>query len=501
MLASFKNVQEARPPRSTFDLSHRRTLTCDMGQLIPTFVQEVVPGDSWKLGNEIVLRFQPMVAPMMHEVYAYIHYFFVPYRLLWDDWEQFITGGVDGEFEEPVPTWTVSGTTKRDESTLWDYLGFPTGVTLPVGYEPIDFPRRAYNFIYNEYYRDETLQTELVLDGNEDLQNRCWEKDYFTSALPWQQRGTAPAMPVSGTTNAAYTDPNLFTPATGAFNMQLSGTAADTRIYTTNSTARTNLINVLNSNVVDFSDATTFDIADLRLAFQLQRWLERNARGGVRYTEFLQMHFGVRPQDSRLQRPEYIGGFKTPIIISEVLQTSETATSPQGTMAGHGITADSQFCGRYFAQEYGLIMGIMSIMPKGQYQQGLSRQWQRRTKFDFYNPTFANLSEQAITRGEIYATAVLNDNNTIFGYQGIYDELRYVPSTVHGQMKSTYDYWHMGRIFSSAPALNSDFVKCNPTKRIFAAETEPGCIVHVGNRAIATRPMPIVATPGGFDRN
>lgn len=500
MLASFKSVQEARPSRSTFDLSHRKTLTCDMGQLIPTFVQEVVPGDSWKLGNELVLRFQPMVAPMMHEVNAYIHYFFVPYRLLWDDWEEFITGGVNGEFEEPVPVWAVTGSTKRDESTLWDYLGFPTGITLPVGYQPIDFPRRAYNFIWNEYYRDETLQTELVLDGNEDLQYRCWEKDYFTSALPWQQRGTAPAMPVTGTAPAVF---NTTAVTAGAAALQLSANtgAGDPHIYVNAAGAKTNVLNALSDNSVDFSNATTFDIADLRLAFQLQRWLERNARGGVRYTEFLQMHFGVKPQDSRLQRPEYIGGFKTPIIISEVLQTSETATSPQGTMAGHGITADSQFCGRYFAQEYGLIMGMMSIMPKGQYQQGLNRQWQRRTKYDFYNPTFANLSEQAITKGELYSTAVLAENETIFGYQGIYDELRYIPSTVHGQMKSTYDYWHMGRIFSSAPALNSDFVKCVPTKRIFAAETEPGCIVHVGNRAIATRPMPIIATPGMIDHN
>ena len=222
----------------------------------------------------------------------------------------------------------------------------------------------------------------------------------------------------------------------------------------------------------------------------------------ARYTESLQAHFGVSPRDERLQRPEYIGGSKSPVIVSEVLQTSSSdATSPQGNMAGHGVSASSTFCGKYRATEHGLIMGILSIMPRTMYQQGMDRQWLRRSRYDFYFPEFANLSEQAILNCELYATTVEATNKAIFGYQGRYDEMRTKRNMVCGQMRSTFDYWHLGRIFSSQPALNESFIQCVPDKRIFAAPSEPGFIVQFANLIKAWRPMPIQSDPGLIDHN
>lgn len=261
----------------------------------------------------------------------------------------------------------------------------------------------------------------------------------------------------------------------------------------------TNAKAFFNDNTVDLSVASTFDIADLRLAFQIQKWMERNARAGVRYTEFLKSHFGISPRDERLDRPEYIGGSKVPIIISEVLQTSSTdATTPQGNLAGHGITVSDAYCGKYLAQEYGLIIGIMSVMPRSAYSQGINRQWLRRTKYDFYFPEFANLSEQAILKAEILAKdADSTHNQDIFGYQGRYDEMRTKQSLVCGDMRSTFDYWHLGRQFNagSPPALNADFIKCVPRKDVFAVPSEPGLIVSFGNIIKAFRPLPYISNP------
>ena len=418
----YSHVGGLFPGRTAFDLSYEKKFTCDMAQLIPVMCDEVVPGDIFQIGAQAVIRFQPLVAPILHEVNMYVHYFFVPYRLLWDDWEDFISGGVNGTFTDPIPEWEPTNTTV---GSLWDFFGFPTGVD-PDGAYPIDFPRRAYNFIWNEYYRDETLQTEVLLT-NETILNRDWEKDYFTSSLPWQQRGVAPALPISGITHALWPDSKIQSSGTTLATPYVSGTTGDGKLYINNGDPDylANLRAFFASNSVDLSSASTFDIADLRLAFQIQKWMERNARAGARYTEFLRSHFGVAPRDERLQRPEYIGGCKSPVIISEVLQTSSTdATSAQGNLAGHGLTVANQYCGKYHAEEFGLIMGIMSVMPRSAYSQGIDRQWLRRTKYDFYFPEFANLSEQAIINAEIYATGVLADNQNIFGYQGRYDEMR-----------------------------------------------------------------------------
>lgn len=484
----YQHVGNANPGRSGFDLSYAKLLNCDMGQLIPVMHDECVPGDVFNIKNEMVIRMQALVAPMLHEVNAYVHYFFVPYRLLWTGWETFITGGVQGDDTSVIPRWqpTTAFTAKY---SLWDYFGFPVGANYatPYIYNPLDFPRGAYNLIYNEWYRDQTLQSVVSLT-NQVLLFRNWEKDYFTSSLPFQQRGTAPALPISGTTQA------LWPPATVSNQTIMHMDPLNDAPYNADNK------DLLENNTVDLSSATTFDVADLRLAFQIQKWLERNARAGVRYTEFLKAHFGVSPNDSRLDRPEYIGGTKQSIIVSEVMQTSSTdGTSPQGNLAGHGLSADGQAVGKYRVEEYGMIMGLLSIMPRTAYSQGIDRQWLRETRYDFYSPEFANLSEQGVLQAEIFSDGVLANDGSIFGYQGRYDEMRTKKDLYCADMRTTFDYWHLGRIFASAPALNSGFLVCNPSKRIFAVQTEPGWIVHFNNQLTASRPLPIMSNPGLID--
>ena len=502
----FNHVGSLNPSRSVFDLSYEKKFTCDMGQLVPVLCDEMVPGDFFQFGNEAVIRFQPLVAPILHEVNMYLHIFFVPYRILWDNagtdnWETFISGGVDGDETPTLPRWEPTNTA---QGSLWDYMGFPVGID-PDGAYPIDMPRRAYNLVWNEYYRDESLQTEVALT-NESILNRCWEKDYFTSSLLWQQRGTAPALPISGTTFADFTAAISGTGAwaDGRGIMVTNVAPPNTHLETAGGLYNSYALSALNKNTIDLSSATTFDIADLRLAFQIQKWMERNARAGARYTEFLRAHFGVSPRDERLQRPEYIGGSKSPIIFSEVLQTSSTdGTSPQGNLAGHGLTVSQSYCGKYHATEYGLVIGLMSVMPRTAYSQGINRQWLRRTKYDFYFPEFANLSEQAIENAEICATASSAHNIGIFGYQGRYDEMRTKDNMVCGQMRDTFDYWHLGRQFDPAtpPTLNDDFVECVPRKDIFAVPSEPGLIVSHGNIIKAIRPLPIMGEPGLIDHH
>jgi hypothetical protein len=403
----FRRVGGLHPGKSVFDLSYDKKFTCDMGQLIPVMCDEVVPGDVFQIGNEVVLRFQPLVAPVMHEVNVFCHYFFVPYRLLWDDWEDFITGGVDGNVNDGTSDQVVlplprAAGADNSLGTLWDYFGFPVGKNPPGDSSPLRFPWLAYNLVWNEYYRDETLQEELPNSAdplsdeyNQYVWYRNWEKDYFTSALPWQQRGVSPALPISGVSQAVFGD----LPVPSGLQVYWSHLSTPARFLRADTPVKPDTVPVLtpddisedpttvglrslfstsftntlkawaNANSVDLSNLATFDVADLRLAFQIQKWLERNARAGVRYTEFLRAHFGVSPRDERLQRPEYIGGSRSPVIVSEVLKTSTTdSTSAQGNMAGHGIAVNRGFAAKYRVHEYGLILGLMSVMPRSAYQ-------------------------------------------------------------------------------------------------------------------------------------
>ena len=509
----FQRVGQVSPGRSVFNLSYEKKFTCDMGQLIPIMCDEVVPGDIWHIGNQAVVRFQPLVAPIMHEISMIVHYYYVPYRLLWPTvkewsgepnervltvtgWESYITGGENGADAQSVPEWIPASTAL---GTLWDYFGFPTGVT-PTGLYPVDFPRRAYNFVWNEYYRDQDLQDEVEWT-NEDVLYTAWEKDYFTTARPWQQKGAAPSLPVSGVTYADFT--NAVTGAGSSIYVSVN-TASD--VLTTQAGANIpDLLNALNKNQVDLSHASTFDVADLRIAFQIQKWLERNARAGTRYTEFLRAHFGVSPRDDRLDRPEYIGGSRTPIIISEVLQTSEDGATPQGNLAGHGIAVSDSYCGRYRVQEFGLIIGLMKVVPRPAYQQGIDRQWIKKSKYDFYFPEFANLSEQEVYKGEICVVSGDGTHNqSLFGFQGRYNEMRFKSNQVCGQMRTIYDYWHLSRQFdatssATAPVLNDEFIKCVPRKDVFAAPSEPAMIISFGNLLKAIRPIPVQSEPGLID--
>jgi len=353
--------------------------------------------------------------------------------------------------------------------------------------------------------KDPNLEDEFdpfdLLHGNATLKQTNWDPDYFTRALPFQQRGTAPAIPVTGLSSADW--PASSIDVAGGTNAGGWNTLAgsDPILHLPNSTGESNAEAFFGSNTVDLASATTINISDLRWATQLQRWLERNARGGYRYNEFIKAHFGEDAGDDRLLRPEYIGGIRQPIIISEVLQTSETGTTPQGTLAGHGIMAGSHYVGKYHVKEYGLIMCIMSVQPRPAYQQGINRQWLRQTHYDFYHPEFANLSEQAIYRMELYANTVKNDNLTVFGYQGRYDEMRVKKNQACAQMRDTLDYWHLGRQFGSAPSLNQTFIECIPDKRIFAVQDEDGLIVNIANVIKAIRPIPVQSNPGLIDHD
>lgn len=513
---TFQKVGSLKPSRSVFDLSYSKVFDCDMGELIPVMCDEMVPGDHFTINNEMVIRLQPMLAPILHEIYITTHYYFVPYRLLWDQFEEFITGGREGDFAGNPPLLSDSHNSFNFEKrSLPDYLGFPLGdIPMTVDNAPSSFPVSAYNLIYNEYYRDENLQDEVELD-NTDILITAWTKDYFTSALPWIQRGTVPALPVQtdldGVVETAVTTTiapdgsftlggfNFGQPSAAGLSWQRSsGTAAIP--YGAAYTSGLQAVSTAASDATLTAISTAFNVNDLRLAFQISKWQERNARAGIRYVEFLYSHFGVSPRDERLQRPEYIGGTRSPVIVSEVLQTSSTdSTTPQGNMAGHGISVDSTHVGRYTAREFGLVMGILKIHPKPSYMpQGVNRQWRRLTRFDYYFREFANLGEQGILNNEIY-TQGSDSDKAVFGFQGRYDEMRVKNNMVCANMRDVFSYWHLARSFASLPLLNEQFIECIPDKRIFAVPSEPGFIVHYANRVKAVRPLPILAEPGLID--
>jgi hypothetical protein len=485
-IARFSLTGNIIPKRSAFNLEYSKLFNCEMGQLIPVMHDVMTPGDIYHLSNEIVVRFTPLVAPILHEVNAFVHYFFVPFRLLDDDWEDFITGGEDGTDTSTLPRWDNHSDTAK--YSLWDYFGFPTGVTVPASHDmsPIDYIKRAYNLIYNTHYRDQLLQTELNITTAKDVQRRNWAKDYFTTCLTAQQKGTAPALPISGIVNPTYPAVN----AAGAASMDYGNAG--------NNPGNTGTKTLLELGDIDLSGASTFDTSDLRTNIAIQRWMEINNRAGSRYVEWLNAIYDIAPRDERLQNPEYISGSRQSIIISEVLNTSSTATEEQGNMAGHGLSANKNNIGSYRANEFGIIMGILSIMPTAVYGQGIDRQWLRQTRYDFPNPLFANLSEQEVYTAELFMDGSANDDD-IFGYQGRYDECRSKKDMYCADFRDTYDYWTLGRQFSAAPTLNSAFITCDPRQDIFAVQSEPGCIVHISNKITAVSPLPIMNNPGRMD--
>jgi hypothetical protein len=512
--ANFLNsVRTDTPNRNFHDLTHDVKTTLDMGNLVPVCVQECVPGDAFKISGKALVRFMPLVSPTMHRFDVSIHYFFVPNRLLWDKWEDFITGRED--VSHPSLTYNA---TQYGQYRLLDYMGLnPRAGVGPAGTVQVNpLPFAAYQMIYNEWYRDQNLSSEVnykLLDGAVDvsqypdllkLQKRAWEHDMFTAALPFAQAGTAVDLPLG--TGTVSLDPEATLPGLvrnagnhdtlgvgdlesglGTTPGQLQWDSSGTKIpavYDPNGTLQTTL------------EPTT--INSLRRAFALQRWLERIGRVGRRYVEYLKGVWDVTSDDARLQRPEYITGTKSPVIISEVLNTTgEIADGglPQGNMSGHGISVTTGNFGQKFCKEHGWIIGIMSVMPKTAYMQGIPRHFIKREVHDYLTPDFEHIGEQEVFNGEVYANATSFYGT--FGYMPRYAEYRYNPSYVCGDFKNSLDFWHLARKFDTEPVLNSEFIECNPDKRIFAV-TDPNqdsIVVQVLNTIGATRPLSKFGTP------
>ena len=552
----YDSVAGNHPPKNLFDLSHSHFLTMKVGMLYPLMCEEVYPGDVLQISDAVHCELQPMVAPLMTDLDLYSHTFFVPFRLIYGVdtsdgkslFEKFITGGEDGDYSTPLPSWTPTWSkTGFTSDTIWDAVGFAVSYTAPSGsaqfgtWKPLvpkdlavsKAPKLSYNFIYNTYYRDENLQDEVDLE-NENLLYANWRKDYFTSSLESQQFGTAPAIPISGIVPVRSSFPASYSgsldSSAHANFMWYGNTAPDSysRIgYAPISVPQDSVRPSIEVNggsavgsqdgfkafaipditgfaSVDLSGATTFNVSDLRLAFAIQRLMELSMTGGHRYTEYLQAHFGASPTDARLDRPEYIGGCKFPVSVSATVQTSETSSSPQGNKAGVGSINDIMQVGTYRVQEFGLIMTLGSIRPKPCYHQGIPRNWLRQTRFDYYHPEFANLSEQAVYRAEIYVdpSDSTYPDNGIFGYQAHWNELRARQNFVTGAMREQFDYWTMSRKFGSRPALNADFISLNHPEeynRIWAVQDEDQFIVAWSNIVRAYRPIPAIGTPGLID--
>lgn len=507
----FNTVKVTQPKKSAFDLTHDVKLSCNMGELVPILNMDCLPGDQVKISGETLVRFAPMLAPMMHQVNVFIHYFFCPWRILWARWETFITGkNLNPQITTAPPAFPVVDWVQEQAdpviARLGDYLGVPTyaGQGTETSFYISAMPFAVYDRIWYEYYRDQNFQlldsTPWELDdgpntmaggaGHGKLRNRAWEHDYFTAALPWAQKGPTVEIPMQQASVGGQPGGTYITDMSG-------GNVATTGLHTGSEGGLIGTTAVP-SNIQMLIHAGT--INDLRRAKALQTWLEVNARAGSRYKENILGHFGEMTLDERLQRPEYICGLKTPVVVSQVLQMAPSDTlTPLATMAGHGAALSQGDTEYYHVREHGTIMGIMSIMPRTAYQQGLPRQF---IKFDFLDygfPEFAHLGEQAIDYNEIYAfTTPVGDPTSYWGYIPRYAEYKFMPNRVCGDFKTTLNYWHMGRIFGSGPSLGEDFIVSDPTTRIFAV-TDPSVqhmYCQVLNHIEAIRPLPKYGTPG-----
>lgn len=559
----FNSVKIKNPKRNTFNLSHSCKLTTEFGRLTPIMCEPVLPADKFNVSTTLKVRFAPLTLPVMERFKAYIHYWFVPNRILWDNWETFITGGDDGisDQDHPYPVIKITGQNMGDQNilthnieagSLYDYLGFPAKSlnlqervnmnTNPLYLDALPF--KAYQLIYDEFYRDQNLEQPMDLlkdrDGTqnplEDVTNnafvnglmsiryRAWKKDYFTSALPDPQRGPDVTLPSfgeldvlgEGTSNVAsprYTAGD--SPAEGALKAHSSGgdlkfvQVGDNVDNDSNITIRGTVNNsdIASGLSIDRSETRMATINEVRRGFALQRLYELAARVGGRYAENILGNFGVHAGDARLQRPEYLGGSVVPIFVGDVLQTSETTQNgtPLGMPAGVAGTLDSskEFSKTFY--EHGWIIGILSIVPEATYMQGMPRKFLKRDRLDFAWPKLANIGEQEIEQQEIYfkygdAPA---DQKATFGYTPRYAEYRFSNSGVHGDFRTTMTGFHDARIFDSAPALNAEFIKVKPTSssnglnRIFAVTSADydHLWVHLYNHIIVRRKLPKYGTP------
>ncbi|AXH77993.1 MAG: major capsid protein [Microviridae sp.] len=532
---TFSQVPVADIPRSTFNRSHGHKTTFDSGYLVPIFIDEALPGDTFQVQASVFARLATPIVPIMDNMHMDVFFFFVPNRLIWSNWQKFMgeqdnpgdsTDYLVPEVQAPPGGFPVG--------SVFDYFGYPTGSVGNSKNMGTALFYRAYRKIWNEWFRDENLQDSVsvpLLDGPDTvtvedcaLLKRGKRHDYFTSCLPWPQKGpgasinigdTAPVIPnVTG----ADTDVPYFVSSNG-LNIGPLGAATQTgdqnRVYFApaggNNQAGNLHWNAQTGLIADLSANSVVTINALREAFQIQKLMERDARGGTRYTEILRSHFGVVSPDSRLQRSEYLGGGTVPVVINPVTQTSGTPNdsatgytpTPQGNLAGYGVAGGSHLGFSKSFVEHGVILGMVMVRADLSYQQGLPRMLSRRTRYDYYWPAFSHLGEQAVLNKEIYYQGTAQDDE-VFGYQERWAEYRYYPSKITGKYRSTdpqsLDFWHLAQEFTTLPVLSAAFIEENPPiDRVIAVPSEPQFLFDSHFNMKCTRPMPTYSVPGLID--
>ena len=535
----FSMVPRANIPRSRFDRSSVLKTTFDENGLVPVFVDEVLPGDTFKMRANFFCRLQTLFRPVMDQLYLESFWFFVPYRLVWKHWPNFMGEQVypDDTTDYVIPT--VKKTNAANQ-TLWDYFGLPTGVANAL--EVSALPFRAYWLIYNEWFRDENLcapadicfdDTNVVLnsspatgfattygDGVTNMPNRGKRHDYFTSALPWAQKGDPVELPLGSTADVVATSPtanvdfgNLVTQygnvsinssSGSSYPLFTSSGPKSDSVVLQGSVSGLNLNTIADNLQANLSSATAILVNELRFALQYQKLLERDARGGTRYVEQILSHFGVRSPDARLQRPEYLGGTTSVIQVNPVVQNGASGTdSPQGNLAAYGLTVSKIHGFNKSFTEHGVIIGLVNVRANLTYQQGINRMWSRQVRTDFYFPVFSHLGEQAVLNKEIFAQGTADDDKA-FGYQEAWSEYRYFPSKITGKFRSTdpqsLDIWHLAQKFENLPTLSQQFIEENvPVERVVAVENEPHFLLDAYFKLKCTRPMPVYSVPGLID--